>query len=73
MVRPMFSWAIRLIAPLIFDRMRRMRVQVYCMKCRGEREISKVQKVTLKNGRSATRGKCPVCGTTVFRIVKAGS
>lgn len=50
-----------------------MRVQVYCMKCRGEREISKVQKVTLKNGRSATRGKCPVCGTTVFRIVKAGS
>ena len=69
----MFSWAKRRIAPLIFDRIRRIKVQVYCVKCRGQREISKVQKVTLKNGRLATRGKCPVCHTAVFRIVKAAS
>jgi hypothetical protein len=26
------------------------------------------EKVTLKNGRPATRGICPNCGTKVFRI-----
>ena len=25
--------------------------------------------VTLKNGRRAAKGKCPVCGTTVMRIL----
>jgi hypothetical protein len=27
--------------------------------------------VSLKNGRPATRGICPVCGTKMFRIGKA--
>ncbi|MFQ5904137.1 MAG: DUF5679 domain-containing protein [Candidatus Binatia bacterium] len=26
--------------------------------------------ITMKNGRPATRGECPVCGTKVFRIGK---
>jgi hypothetical protein len=26
------------------------------------------EKVTLKNGRPATRGACPNCGTKMFRI-----
>jgi hypothetical protein len=26
------------------------------------------KKVTLKNGRAATQGVCPVCGTKMFRI-----
>jgi len=26
------------------------------------------KRVTLKNGKPAMRGKCPVCGTTLFRI-----
>jgi predicted RNA-binding Zn-ribbon protein involved in translation (DUF1610 family) len=26
------------------------------------------EKVTLKNGRPATRGACPNCGTKIFRI-----
>jgi hypothetical protein len=29
------------------------------------------QKVTLKNGRPATQGVCPVCGTKMYRIGKA--
>jgi hypothetical protein len=29
------------------------------------------QKVTLKNGRPATQGTCPVCGTKMYRIGKA--
>jgi len=26
---------------------------------------------TMKNGKPATKGKCPVCGTTMFKIGKA--
>ena len=46
-------------------------MQAYCLKCRDHRDINEAQQVTLKNGRSATRGKCGVCGATVFRIGKA--
>jgi len=43
-------------------------VQAYCVKCRAKREIKNPQKVTLKNGKPATKGECPNCGTKVFRI-----
>lgn len=26
------------------------------------------KKVTMKNGRKATKGECPVCGTKMFKI-----
>jgi predicted RNA-binding Zn-ribbon protein involved in translation (DUF1610 family) len=38
------------------------------MKCRTKREMKNPEKVTLKNGRPATKGTCPNCGTKVFRI-----
>ncbi|MCK5253967.1 MAG: hypothetical protein KAQ96_13500 [Thermoplasmata archaeon] len=40
----------------------------YCMKCREKREIKDAKKITMKNGKPATQGTCPVCGTKVFRI-----
>jgi len=46
-------------------------VQAYCLKCRKKIEVKNAQKVTLKNGRPATKGSCPKCGTKVFRIGKA--
>ncbi|MFP3880272.1 MAG: DUF5679 domain-containing protein [Dehalococcoidia bacterium] len=42
----------------------------YCFKCRARREMQNAQKVTLKNGKPATKGTCPVCGTTIYRIGK---
>ncbi|MDA0988587.1 MAG: DUF5679 domain-containing protein [Chloroflexi bacterium] len=45
-------------------------MEAYCFKCRDKREIKDPQQVTLKNGRSATQGGCPQCGTKVFRIGK---
>lgn len=45
--------------------------QAYCFKCRRKVEIRNPQSVTLKNGRPATRGVCPSCGTKVFRIGKS--
>ena len=43
-------------------------MQAYCFKCRTKREIKNPERVTLKNGKPATQGVCPVCGTKVFRI-----
>jgi hypothetical protein len=40
----------------------------YCVKCKAKREFEG-EVVTLKNGRRAAKGKCPVCGTTVMRIL----
>jgi hypothetical protein len=40
----------------------------YCMKCREKREFEG-QVVTMKNGRPAAQGTCPVCGTKVQRIL----
>ena len=42
--------------------------EAYCVKCKAKREIKDAQKVTLKNGKPATKGTCPKCGTKVFRI-----
>ncbi len=46
-------------------------MQAYCFKCRAKVEIKNAQKVTLKNGRLATKGTCPKCSTKVFRIGKS--
>ena len=40
------------------------------MKCKAKQEIKDAQPVTLKNGKPATKGVCPVCGTGMFRIGK---
>lgn len=43
-------------------------VEAYCVKCKKKVEIKGAEKVTLKNGKPATKGTCPNCGTKVFRI-----
>lgn len=45
-----------------------MAAEAYCVKCRAKREIKNPQEVTMKNGRPAMKGTCPVCGTAIFRI-----
>jgi hypothetical protein len=45
-------------------------MQAYCFKCKSKRDIKDPVTVTLKNGRPATQGSCPNCGTKVFRIGK---
>ncbi len=46
-------------------------MQAYCMKCRTKREMKDAKSITMKNGRPATQGVCPVCGTKMFRIGKS--
>lgn len=40
----------------------------YCMKCRAKREMVDTEAVFTANGTPATRGKCAVCGTPLFRM-----
>lgn len=42
----------------------------YCVKCKEKREIKDAKTVEMKNGKPATQGVCPVCGTKIFRIGK---
>jgi len=41
----------------------------YCVKCRAKQEVEDYETVTMKNGRKAARAQCPVCGTTMFRVL----
>jgi hypothetical protein len=44
----------------------------YCVKDKKKVQFEG-EVVTLKNGRQAAKGKCPVCGTTVMRILGKSS
>ena len=46
----------------------------YCVKCKAKKEIANGVEETMKNGRKAIKGKCPTCGTVMFKILgKAGT
>ena len=45
-----------------------MSVTAYCVKCRKSHEMKNVEKVTMKNGKPARKGKCKSCNTNMFRI-----
>jgi len=41
----------------------------YCVKCKAKKEIAEAVEVTTKNGRKAIKGKCPTCGTVMYKIL----
>lgn len=42
----------------------------YCVKCRAKQNVddSKVEHITMKNGKPASKSTCPKCGTKMFKI-----
>ena len=46
-------------------------MQAYCMKCRTAKEMKAPKDIVMKNGRHASQGVCPTCGSKMFRIVKS--
>ncbi|MFA5359433.1 MAG: DUF5679 domain-containing protein [Patescibacteria group bacterium] len=48
-------------------------MEAYCVKCKAKKEMSDANEVEMngKGGvkRKAMKGKCPVCGTAMFRIL----
>ena len=48
-------------------------IEGYCLHCRETVEIEEPQPVWTRKGMPATRGLCPICGGTVFRMGKTES
>ena len=46
-------------------------MQAYCVKYKAKKEMKNAKAITMKNGKPATQGVCPVCGAKMFRIGKA--
>jgi len=46
-------------------------MQGYCVKCRAKKEMKDTKSIVMKNGKPATQGVCPTCGTKMFRIGKS--
>jgi hypothetical protein len=42
--------------------------EAYCVKDKKKVQIRNPQSITMKNGKPAVTGTCPLCGTKVFRI-----
>ena len=40
----------------------------YCVKDKMKVEVQNAQQITMKNGKPAMKGTCPVCGTSMFKI-----
>ncbi|MGH2357723.1 MAG: DUF5679 domain-containing protein [Candidatus Limnocylindria bacterium] len=45
-----------------------MATEAYCVKCKAKRTMLNENRITMKNGKAATQGTCPVCGTKMFKI-----
>jgi hypothetical protein len=43
-------------------------MEAYCFKCKTKQEMKEPQAVTLKNGKAAMKGTCPVCATQLYRM-----
>jgi len=50
-----------------------MATEAYCVKCKKKQNMSDAKEVAMKGKggvkRRAMKGKCPNCGTTMFRIL----
>ncbi|RMF76936.1 MAG: type I DNA topoisomerase [Chloroflexi bacterium] len=44
------------------------KTQAYCVKCKSKRDMENPEAVYTRTGTPGTKGKCPVCGTTLFRM-----
>jgi NAD-dependent SIR2 family protein deacetylase len=41
----------------------------YCVKCKAKKQMVNSSEITMANGRQAMKGKCPDCGTGMFKIL----
>ena len=44
-------------------------VEGYCVKCKAKRNMKDSEETVMKNGMKAARGKCPECGTGMYKIL----
>lgn len=53
---------------MTFDDLNATPIEAYCVSCREKRDMDGPQAVWTSQGRPGTRGTCPICGSTMFRM-----
>ena len=48
-------------------------MEAYCVKCKAKKQMKDPKQVKMKNGRAAMKGRCPDCGTGLYRILATPS
>ena len=48
-------------------------MEAYCVKCKAKKEMKDAKQVKMKNGRPAMKGRCPDCGTGLYRILSTSA
>jgi Domain of unknown function (DUF5679) len=71
-VKGRFRAALKHVGAGIWKEVNMAQYEGYCVKDKRKVQFEG-EVVTLKNGRQAAKGKCPVCGTTVMRILGKSS
>lgn len=46
-----------------------MKIEAYCLRCKLPCEVKEPVLVKMKNGRSAARGACSICGSVMYKIL----
>ena len=46
-------------------------MDAYCVKCKAKKQMKDANEVKMKNGRAAMKGRCPDCGTGLYRILSS--
>lgn len=44
--------------------------EAYCVKCKAKKFMKDPKQDKMANGRDCVKGKCPDCGTSMFKIGK---
>lgn len=45
-----------------------LNVMMYCVKCRSKKLVPEAEKLRMRNGKPAIKGKCPDCSTGMYAI-----
>jgi len=71
--RPLDYWRNRESAEGVFLRQSHQpelyMAEGYCVQCKAKKEIAAGIEEIMKNGRKAIKGRCPACGTVMFKIL----
>lgn len=46
-------------------------MQIYCLKCKSQKECSNIEYATSKNNRSLVKGVCNTCGKKCSKFLKS--
>lgn len=57
-----------LLKLVVAEKLIKETLAMYCIKCRAKRNVEKFETLTMKNGGTAIKAVCPICGTLMFKI-----